>query len=162
MLRSRASIYESSIYLESVPKTGLPQWGKSQRKPKIFQGQGKVREFFKKDQGKSLILSKSGNSVFWFIVHKFSSRFWNAFSFAKIKNYAAKQGKRSIWHSCSSWGQWFSLWILSSKFLLPLSAKRGKRLKMKRKLSMACKKSKETVNMDCFSLIEGQEKSGNF
>ena len=24
------------------------------------------------------------------------------------------------------------------------------------------KKAKESVNMDCFSLIEGQEKSGNF
>ena len=42
-------------------------------KTKNFQGQGKVREFFK-NAGKSLILSKSGNSVFWFIVHKFSSR----------------------------------------------------------------------------------------
>ena len=49
-------------------------------------------------QGKSLILSKSGNSVFRFIVHKFSSRLWNAFSFGKDEKYAAKQAKRSIWH----------------------------------------------------------------
>ena len=80
MLHARASIYESSIFLESVARTGLPQSGKSQGKPKIFQGQGKVGEFFKKS-GKIFAIvkvsEKSGNSVFWFIhvVHKFSSRF---------------------------------------------------------------------------------------
>ena len=35
-------------------------------------------------------------------------------------------------------------------------AKSGKRLKMRRKISMACKKAKENVNMGCFSLIKGQ------
>ena len=44
----------------------------------IFQGQGKVREFFKKS-GKIFdivkVSEKSGNSVFQFIVHNFSSRF---------------------------------------------------------------------------------------
>ena len=72
------------------------------------------------------------------------------------------QLKWSIWHStpetCSSCGQWFLLWMVSSKFVLPLSAKSGKRLKMKRKLWMACKKAKVNVNMDCFSLIKGQWK----
>ena len=113
----------------------LPRSGKSQGKIKIFQG-----------RGKSLVLSeRSGNSVFRFIVHKSSSRFWNAFSFGKDDKYAAKQAKRSIWHSTpdtlSSWGQWFSLWMLSSIFLLPLSAKSRKRLKMKRKICMACKQN---------------------
>ena len=61
MLHARASIYESSIFLESVARTGLPQSGKSQGKLKIFQGQGKVGEFFK-SQGKSLMLSKSVKS----------------------------------------------------------------------------------------------------
>ena len=58
MLHARSSIYESSIFLESVARTELPQSGKSQGKPKIFQGQGKVGEF----QGKSLLLSKSVKS----------------------------------------------------------------------------------------------------
>ena len=43
---------------EQTVVTELPWSGKSQGKRKFF----KVRE-------------KSGNSVFWFIVHKFSSRF---------------------------------------------------------------------------------------
>ena len=50
----------------------------SQGKLKIFQGQGKVGEFFKKS-GKIFdivkVSEKSGNSVFLFIVHKFSSLF---------------------------------------------------------------------------------------
>ena len=49
----------------------------------IFQGQGKVREFFKKsrkifDIGKAS--EKSGNSVFQFIGNEFSARFLNTFS----------------------------------------------------------------------------------
>ena len=78
IFHARASIYESSIFLETFARTGLPQLGKSQGKLKIFQGQGKVGEFFKKS-GKIFdivkVSEKSGNSVFWFIVHKFSSRF---------------------------------------------------------------------------------------
>ena len=70
------------------------------------------------------VSEKSGNSFLRLIVHKFSSKFWNAFSLGKGEKYAAKQAKRSICHStadtCSSCGQWFSLWMLSSKFLLPL------------------------------------------
>ena len=99
-----------------------------------FQGQRKVRECFKKS-GKIFdivkVSEKSGYSVFRFIVHKFSSRLWNAFSFGKDEKYAAKQAKRSLWHSTtgtnSSFGQWFSLWMLSSKFLLPFSAKSVKK-----------------------------------
>ena len=77
------------------------------------------------------------------------------FSFGKDEKYAAK---RSVWHStpysCSCCGHWFSLWMLPSKFLV--SAKSGKRLKMKRKISMPTKKAKANVNIDCFSLIIGQ------
>ena len=46
--------------------------------------------------------------------------------------------------------------MLSSKFLLSLSVKSGKRLKMKREISMAAKKAKVNVNVDCYSLIKGQ------
>ena len=116
--------------------SGLPWSGK------IF------REFSKKGEKIFDIVrvsEKSGNSVFPFIVHKFSSIFWNAFSFGKYQKYTAKQAEWSVWHSmsdtCSSSGQWFLLWMLSSKFLLPLSVKNRKRLKVKRKLSMACKKA---------------------
>ena len=65
---------------------GLPQSGKSEGKMKIFQGQGKVREFFK-SLGKSLILSKSVNcqgilsSSLQFI--SFLQDLKNAFSFGK-------------------------------------------------------------------------------
>ena len=117
-------------------------------------GQGKVREkrkFFKVREKSGKIFDivkvgeKSRNSVFRFIVHKFSSRFWNEYSFGEGEKGAAKQTKWSIWHTtpdtCSSWGQWFSLWTLSSKFLLPLSVYSSERLKMKRKILMACKKS---------------------
>ena len=66
---------------------------------------GKNKNFSRsgKSQGKSLILSKSvkssGNSVFRFIVHKFSSTLWNTFSFRKDEKYAVKQAQQSIWHS---------------------------------------------------------------
>ena len=33
---------------------------------------------------------------------------------------------------------------------------------MKRKLSLACKKAKENVNMDCLSVIEGEGKVREF
>ena len=58
----------STIMYDSV-KTGLPRSGKSQGKSKIFQGQGKVREFCKRS-GKISVLVKvsemSGNFVFRF------------------------------------------------------------------------------------------------
>ena len=84
--------------------TELPWSGKSQGKRKFF----KVREKSGKIFDIIKVSEKSGNSVFWFIVHKFSSRFCNAFSFGKDEKYAAKQAKQSIWHStsdtCSSCG----------------------------------------------------------
>ena len=63
--------------LSSKLLAGLPLSGKSQGKTKSFQGQGRVREFVKKS-GKIFdivkVSEKSGNSVFRFIVRKFSSR----------------------------------------------------------------------------------------
>ena len=56
---------------------GLPLSGKSRGKTKSFQGQGKVREFVEKSAKIFDIVKvreKSGNSVFRFIVHNFSSR----------------------------------------------------------------------------------------
>ena len=50
-------------------KTGLPRSGKSQGKAKIFQGQGKVREFCKRSGKISVLVKvseKSGNFVFRF------------------------------------------------------------------------------------------------
>ena len=58
-------------------------------KNKIFSSSGKIFDIVK-------VSEKSVNSVFWFIVHKFSSRLWNAFSFGKEEQYAAKQAKQSI------------------------------------------------------------------
>ena len=46
--------------------------------------------------------------------------------------------------------------VTCSSCSLPLSIKSGKRLKMRRKLMMTCKKAKVNVNMVCFSLIKGQ------
>ena len=144
---------------EEFLRKGCHCQGKVREKRKFFKVREKSGEIF--DIVK--VSERSENSFFQFIVHKFSSRLWNAFSFGKDEKHAAKQGKRSIWHStpdlCSSCGQWFSLWMISSKFLLPLSAKSGKRLKRKRKMSMACKKTKANVNIDCFSLIKGQWKN---
>ena len=122
---------------------------KAREKRKFFQGQGKVSEFFKKS-GEIFdivkVSEKWGNSVIQFIVHKFSSRFWNTFSVGKDENCAAKEGKcgNSTWctpDTCSSCDHCFSFWTLSSKFLLPPSAKSRKRLKIKRKKCMTCKKT---------------------
>ena len=113
---------------EQTVVTELPWLGKSQGKRKFF----KVRE-------------KSGNSVFWFIVHKFSSRFWNAFSFGKDEKYAAKQAKQSIWHSTSDTcvvvvvsGFCCKCFLPNSFFLFPWKAEIGWN---EEKLSTACKKS---------------------
>ena len=107
----------------------------------------------------AMVEEKSGNSVFRFIVHKFSSRLWNAFSLGKNEKYAAKQAKRSIWHSipdlCSSCGQWFSVWM-NSFSLFPREAEKG--WKLREKCSWPIKKTKANVNIDCFSLIKGQWK----
>ena len=66
-----------------VPQSFLLQGCHSQGKIKIFQGQGKVREFFKKS-GKIFnigkVSEKSGNSASRFTTNKFSARFFNTFS----------------------------------------------------------------------------------
>ena len=69
--------------------------GKVREKQKIF----KVREKSGKILDIVKVSEKSGNSVFRFIVHKFSSTLWNAFSFSKDEKYAVKQAQQSIWHS---------------------------------------------------------------
>ena len=56
---------------EQTVVTGLPQSGKNQGKRKFF----KVREKSGKIFDIVKLSEKSGNSVFWFIVHKWSSRF---------------------------------------------------------------------------------------
>ena len=103
-------------------------------KNKTFSRSGKVRELFKKSGkifGIVKVSERLGDSVFRFIVHisscniynrrihKSFSRFWNAFG--KDKKYAAKKGRRSIWHSMpdtfSNCGQWFLLW--NSFFHIP-------------------------------------------
>jgi len=64
----------------------LARSGKSQGKTKIFQGQGKVREFLKKSEkifDIDEVSEKSGNSVFWFIANKCSAQFFNTFSSEK-------------------------------------------------------------------------------
>ena len=66
-----------------MPQSFLLHGCHGQGKIKIFQGQGKVREFFKNagkifDIGK--VSEKSGISIFWFIANKFSAQFFNTFS----------------------------------------------------------------------------------
>ena len=83
--------------------------------------------------------------------------------FLSEKTKSMVQGKKSdqfdtTSDTCGSCDQWFSLWMLSCKFVLPLSAQSRKFLKMKRKLLMAPKKAKVNGNMDCFSLIKDQWK----
>ena len=86
----------SSSSSSSVLCQGCHGQGKDRENLWYCQSQWKVREF-----------------CFRYLVHKFSSRLWNAFSFGKDEKYAAKKAKLSIWHStpdlCSSCGQWFSL-----------------------------------------------------
>ena len=128
-------IYKNCWELESklMCGSGLPWSRKSQGKTKIFQGQGKVRKFFKKS-GKIFDIvkvgEKSGNSVFQFVVHKFSSRLWDAFSFLKDEKYAAKQAKQSIWHSTLTHvvvvvsGFRYECFLPNSFFLFPLFTER--------------------------------------
>ena len=56
-----------------ITRSGLPRSGKSQGKTKIFQGQGKVREFCKKSGKISVLVKvseKSGKSqgIFWVLM----------------------------------------------------------------------------------------------
>ena len=125
----------------------------------------KVREKsgnFLKHQGKSLILSKSGNSVFRFILHKFSSRFWNHFLLEKTKRML--QSKQSdqfdtlrLRHLVVVVSGFCSECFLSNSFFLFLQkVERG--WKWRENYGWLAKKAKVNVNMDCFSLIKGQWK----
>ena len=145
-------ILSIKFFLAKSPASGPPwasKMAKSESREPGFKETAEFLHVIPEGHWKSLILSKSvkGQGILSYGLQfiSFSSRLWNAFSFGKDEKYAAKQTKRSIWHSmpdtCDSCGQWFSLLILSSKFLFPLSAKSGKSLKMKRKISIAWTKS---------------------
>ena len=61
------------LIMTSKDHSGLPRSGKSQGKTKIFQGQGKVREFCKKSGKISVLVKvseKSGKSqgIFWVLM----------------------------------------------------------------------------------------------
>ena len=136
--------------------------------------QGKVREkqkFFRvrEKSGKILdivkVSEKSGNSVFQFIVHKFSSTLWNAFSFRKDEKYAVKQAQQSIWHFTPDIHLYVvvvvSGFILNAFFQIPSSsyAKSRKRLKMKRKILTACKISESKCKHWLFFINKRSVKS---
>ena len=133
-------------------------WGKNEK----FQGQGKVREFFKNAVIEIFdivkVIEKSGKSVFRSIVHKFSSRLWNAFSFGKDESML--QSKHSdqfdtlrLTYVVVVVSGFRCEWFLPNSFFL-FPRKSEKRLRMKRKMLMACKKNfKANVNIDCFSFI---------
>ena len=110
------------------------------------------------------VSEKSGNSVFWFIVHKFSSRFWNAFSFGKGEKYAAKQAKRSIRHSTPDTcvllevsGFRCECFLPNSFFLFPQKAQRG--WKWRENYRWPAKNTKANVNMDFFLINKRSVKS---
>ena len=88
--------------------TGLPRSGKSQGKTKIFQGQGKVREFCKKSGKISVLVKvseKSGNFVFR-LAQGFV-KIMKTFSFRKLS--CSRSSGASYVFKCKVFGQWFSL-----------------------------------------------------
>ena len=95
--------------LESIlSRTGLPRSGKSQGKTKIFQGQGKVREFCKKSGKISVLVKvseKSGNFVFR-LAQGFV-KIMKTFSFGKLSR--SRSSGASYVFKCKVFGQWFSL-----------------------------------------------------
>ena len=89
-------------------ETGLPRSGKSQGKTKIFQGQGKVREFCKKSGKISVLVKvseKSGNFVFR-LAQGFV-KIMKTFSFRKLS--CSRSSGASYVFKCKVFGQWFSL-----------------------------------------------------
>ena len=94
--------------IESRLCTGLPRSGKSQGKTKIFQGQGKVREFCKKSGKISVLVKvseKSGNFVFR-LAQGFV-KIMKTFSFGKLS--CSGWSGASYVFKCKVFGQWFSL-----------------------------------------------------
>ena len=122
------------------PCSGFPRSGKT----KNFQGQGKVREFFKKS-GKIFDIVKVRKFCFPVYRSKLFFKTWNAFSLAKIKRML--QSKQSDQFDTLRLNVVVILWslvfVVYDFLIIPssLSAKSGKRLNMKRKMSMACKKN---------------------
>ena len=98
----------------------------------------------------------------WFIVHKFSSRFWNVFSFRKAES--VLQSKQSD-HVVSLRltlvvvvvsGFHCECFLPNSFLLFPQKSERG--WKWREKYQWAAKEAKANVNMGCSSLIKGQWK----
>ena len=113
-------------------------------KTKNFRGQGKVREFFKKS-GKIFDTVKVRKFCFPVYRSKLFFKTWNTFSLAKIKRML--QSKQSDQFDTLRLNVVVILWslvfVVYDFLIIPssLSAKSGKRLNMKRKMSMACKKN---------------------
>ena len=138
---------------------------------KVREKSGKILDIIK-------VSERSGNYVFWFIVHKFSSSLWNAFSFRKDEKYAVGQAKAIN----STLYAWPIVVVVVSGFScecflsIPSPSFREKRKETEneeKNIGGLQKKAKVNVNIDCFSLIKGQwklfkgqgkvkEKSGNF
>ena len=135
---------------------------------------GKNEQFSRsgKSQGKSLIFSKSGNSIFQFIVHKVSSRFWNAFLGWNVCCIASKAISLTLYICLTHVvvvvsGFRCECFLPNSFFLFPQKAERG--WKWRENYQRLGKKAKVNESMDCFSLLKGQWKlfkvqwkSGNF
>ena len=96
------------LYMMICYRSGLPRSGKSQGKTKIFQGQGKVREFCKKSGKISVLVKvseKSGNFVFR-LAQGFV-KIMKTFSFRKLS--CSRSSGASYVFKCKVFGQWFSL-----------------------------------------------------
>ena len=67
-------------------------WCTNKRFRQVREKSGKNKNFLRSGKIFDIVKvsEKSGNSVFLFIIHNFSSRLWNAFSFGKDEKYAGK------------------------------------------------------------------------
>ena len=126
---------------------------------------GEIFDIFK-------VSEKSGNSIFRFIVHKVSSRFWNAFPGWNVCCIASKAISLTLYICLTHAvvvvsGFWCECFLPNSFFLFPQKAERG--WKWRENYQRLGKKAKVNESMDCFSLLKGQWKlfkvqwkSGNF
>ena len=137
----------------------------------IFKKSGKIFDIVQ-------VSEKSGNSVFQFIVHKFSSG-------VKEMHFLSEKMKRMLQSKQSDQFDTLRLTLVAvvvigfrcecfrpnSFFLFPRKAERS--WEWREKYRWPAKKARANVNIDCFSLIKGQwklfkgqwevrEKSGNF
>ena len=91
---------------EEFLRQGCHCQGKVMEKRKFFKVREKSGNFLK-SQGRSVILSKSVKSqgivFFRYIVHKFSSRPWNAFSFGKDEKWVCCKASKAINLTLYAW-----------------------------------------------------------